>query len=69
MSALYMSMSANDSDLVIEDDLAKGRPCYKISPGHTAYVYDSPEDPAGVKVEDLISVQEELRLGEGRPIP
>lgn len=24
MSALYMSMSANDSDLVIEDDLAKG---------------------------------------------
>jgi Ras GTPase-activating-like protein IQGAP2/3 len=25
MSALYMSMSANDSDLVIEDELAKGR--------------------------------------------
>ncbi len=24
MSALYMSMSANESDLVIEDDLAKG---------------------------------------------
>lgn len=24
MSALYMSMTANDSDLVIEDDLAKG---------------------------------------------
>jgi hypothetical protein len=26
MSALYMSMSANESDLVIEDDLAKGAP-------------------------------------------
>ena len=25
MSALYMSMSANESDLVIEDDLAKGK--------------------------------------------
>lgn len=25
MSALYMSMSANDSDLVIEDDLAKAQ--------------------------------------------
>jgi Ras GTPase-activating-like protein IQGAP2/3 len=25
MSALYMSMSANDSDLVIEDELAKGK--------------------------------------------
>lgn len=24
MSALYMSMSANDSDMVIEDELAKG---------------------------------------------
>jgi hypothetical protein len=24
MSALYMSMSANESDLVIEDELAKG---------------------------------------------
>jgi Ras GTPase-activating-like protein IQGAP2/3 len=27
MSALYMSMSANESDLVIEDELAKGAPC------------------------------------------
>ena len=25
MSALYMSMSANETDLEIEDDLAKGR--------------------------------------------
>lgn len=30
MSALYMSMSANDSDLVIEDELAKGTP-YRYS--------------------------------------
>lgn len=33
MSALYMSMSANESDLVIEDDLAKGMrlPCNKAA--------------------------------------
>jgi Ras GTPase-activating-like protein IQGAP2/3 len=35
MSALYMSMSANESDLVIEDDLAKGAPCRtrRLCPG------------------------------------
>jgi hypothetical protein len=30
MSALYMSMSANETDLVIEDDLAKGEPMILI---------------------------------------
>jgi hypothetical protein len=35
MSALYMSMSANDSDLVIEDDLAKGQFPTTAVPGGT----------------------------------
>jgi Ras GTPase-activating-like protein IQGAP2/3 len=35
MSALYMSMSANDSDLVIEDDLAKGQFPTAAAPGRT----------------------------------
>lgn len=37
MSALYMSMSANESDLVIEDDLAKGVRRWYLIAGYAGY--------------------------------
>jgi len=46
MSALYMSMSANETDLEIEDDLAKGgnRPL-RVERAAPLLTLRSPEDP------------------------
>lgn len=66
MSALYMSMSAQETDLEIEDDLAKGLspppppppPCSK---SHYLLSVRSSKDSSGPEVQDLLPIQEELR--------
>ena len=63
MSALYMSMSANEGDLQIEDDLAKGLYICKAMMSSTNPLCSS-EDPSGVEIEDLFTVKKELRVGE-----
>jgi Ras GTPase-activating-like protein IQGAP2/3 len=72
MSALYMSMSANETDLEIEDDLAKG-----MAPRSSTTVkrqaatltqHNSTKDTARPQVQDLVTVEEEFRSREGRPL-
>ena len=72
MSALYMSMSANESDLVIEDDLAKGAPSCtrdRLIRAHNIDCTHSTKGSAGPQVQDLVAVQEELCPREGCSLP
>jgi hypothetical protein len=51
MTTLYLSMSANEKDLEIEDDLAKGRDHYYHRSSNTsADLPSSPEDTSGSEV-------------------
>lgn len=74
MSALYMSMSAGESELEIEDELAKGGlPVNQTMHDKTLPLlilmrFDSPESLAGSQVQDLLPIKEELRAREGRPL-
>lgn len=66
MSALYMSMSAQETDLEIEDDLAKGLfPTPLIQAEILTEVplltVPSPKDTTGLEVQDFLPIQEELR--------
>lgn len=66
MSALYMSMSAQETDLEIEDDLAKGlSPIPRLQAEVLIKVplltVRSPENTPGLEVQDLLPIQEELR--------
>ena len=66
MTTLYMSMSANEKDLEIEDDLAKGRQQSRREVGCSSANYlSSPEDPPRPQIEDLVPIKEELRVREG----
>ncbi len=67
MTTLYLSMSANEKDLEIEDDLAKGKGPYSW---HTSSITpadlpSSPKDTSGSEVQDFLTVEEEFRFGEG----
>ena len=63
MSALYMSMSANEGDLQIEDDLARGmlKPARTIVPLYLANDFHSPKGSPRTQVQDFVTVEEELR--------
>lgn len=68
VTALYLSMSAKEKDLEIEDDLAKGKPNAStlldfpcVSPCSDADSPCSPESIAGTQVQNFLSVEEELR--------
>jgi hypothetical protein len=62
-------MSANEKDLEIEDDLAKGTDySHRRSPSTPANVPPSPENTSGPEVQDLLTIEEEFRSGEGRQI-
>lgn len=70
VTALYLSMSAKDKDLEIEDDLAKGM----SGPNTEQIVLQtltlcSAEDTAGTQVQDLVAIEEELRPRERRALP
>lgn len=72
MSALYMSMSANETELEIEDDLAKGELGLKSQPCHTSMIltcWDSAKGFARTQGQNLVTVQEELRARERCPLP
>lgn len=73
MSALYMSMSANETELEIEDELAKGKGYWNrlgyVERQLTVYFLpNSTKDLARTQVQDLLAVQEELRPRKGRPV-
>lgn len=71
MSALYMSMSAQETDLEIEDELAKGLCSPESRPRDTKMltlpVY-SAKDPPRPQVQDFVPIEKELRAREGRAI-
>jgi hypothetical protein len=66
MTTLYLSMSANEKDLEIEDDLAKGLDdCCRRSSSTSANALSSPKNPSGLEVQDIFPIQKEFRLREG----
>ena len=69
VTALYLSMSAKDKDLEIEDDLAKGAPTGGTSTIRHMLTSDSAESPSRIEAQDFDPVKEELRSGEGCAIP
>lgn len=74
VTALYLSMSAKDRDLEISDDLARGTrwhlPFFGSPVTRVAVLTrrTSPEISARTQVQDLVTVEEELRSGKGCPI-
>lgn len=62
-----MSISANEKDLEIEDDLAKGKgPTYNWAYKLRRLTYpNSTKNTARPEVQDFFTIQEELRLREG----
>lgn len=69
MTTLYLSMSANEKDLEIEDDLAKGNCITWIAPKKILIASQSPKDPARPQVQNIITIEEKFRLGEGCQVP
>ena len=73
MSALYMSMSANEGDLQIEDELAKGKVNCPRTLLWSVYAMlinrNSAKGFARPQIEDFISVEEELCPRKRRAIP
>jgi hypothetical protein len=60
----YLSMSAKEKDLEIEDDLAKGMHARRRRRRCLFVLTDlprSPEDPSRAEGQDLLPVKEELR--------
>lgn len=57
-------MSANEGDLQIEDELAKGAYCNYSACRHQLTMR-SPKGSAGPQVQDFFAIEEELRSGEG----
>jgi hypothetical protein len=69
MSALYMSMSANESDLVIEDDLAKGVPQGLRGREQNVDTINSTKGSPRSQIENIFAVKEELCPREGCSLP
>jgi len=61
-------MNANQKDLEIEDDLAKGVLTRKSMGQGTHLTIDSTKAVARPQVEDLLSIEEELCIGKRRQI-
>lgn len=64
MTTLYMSMSANEKDLEIEDDLAKGRRFRSIWARNLLTDLNSPKGIARLEIQDFLAIQEEFRPRE-----
>src|SRR5438046_1381828 len=60
VTALYLSMSANERDLEIEDDLAKGNPDDLATPEELILTTTSAENSTGFEDEDIRAVEEKL---------
>jgi hypothetical protein len=62
VTALYLSMSANERDMEIEDDLARGKSeCFEDSSRElTLTATRSAENSTGSEDEDIRAVEEEL---------
>lgn len=60
MSALYMSMSAQETDLEIEDELAKGLCSIKSGIRRQLLTFYSTKDTTGLEVQDLVTIEKEL---------
>jgi hypothetical protein len=58
-------MSANEKDLEIEDDLAKGQIAYGTLGNKLLISPCSSEDTPRPKVEDFLAIEEEFRFREG----
>ena len=63
VTALYLSMNANQKDLEIEDDLARGMDLY-IESTDGVLTMRSAKSIARPEVKDFVAVEEELRSGE-----
>lgn len=65
VTALYLSMSAKDKELEIEDDLARGiiQPVRMFNSARLTS--PSPKNPSRTQGKDLLAIEEELRSREG----
>lgn len=62
VTALYLSMSANERDMEIEDDLAKGNTrCFGDSSKELVLTITSTKDSTGFKDEDIRTIEEKFR--------
>jgi hypothetical protein len=62
VTALYLSMSANERDMEIEDDLAKGNArCFGDFWTERILTITSTKDSAGSKDKDIRTIKEKLR--------
>lgn len=68
VTALYLSMSAKDKELEIEDDLARGMR-RRVRNAPSRLIVGSSEDTPRTQGQDLVAVQEELRPGKGCALP
>jgi hypothetical protein len=72
VTALYLSMSAKEKDLEIEDDLARGiiQIRYRlVSERSPANVLCSPKNPTRTQGQNLFPIKEEFRARKGCQIP
>ena len=69
VTALYISMSAKERDLEIDDDLAKGMILYSYRPLMPLLTaIRSSKNPARLEDENILAIEKELRAGKGCPI-
>ena len=60
-AAVYLSMSANNRDLEIEDDLARGMRCVETLIRCTYLLLHSSESTTRSQIEDIEPIEEEFR--------
>jgi hypothetical protein len=68
VTALYLSMSAKDKDLEIEDDLAKGQLMDSLFLTTLANDDNSPKSLARTESKDIFTIKEELCIRKRCPI-
>lgn len=72
VTALYLSMNANQRDMEIEDDLARGKRIHFSYVSFTdaaALTSRSTKSAPGSQSTDILTVEEELCIGERRSLP
>lgn len=60
VTALYLSMNANQKDMEIEDDLARGRTCQMKSGWNGRLTAYSTKSTSRIEIQDIFTVEKEL---------
>lgn len=68
VTALYLSMNANQRDMEIDDDLARGMTNVKHGEPEEVLTGNSTKSTTGPQIANIVAIEEELRTGERREI-